>query len=179
MRPDRVVVDFSPLRLVSNTEARKAVEAICSSQEYKDKISLNIDLSSDKELFMNQTTPQVPKEVDLDGNVEGTKFALALTHECLLLRPIWDLPVLLLTYDCKDRKTAKKFARHIAQELCIKKVISNQNGTDENLGSARKEAQASPSNAKKVHNSKRLQRKIKKRFIQDLNAEEDDEFLLN
>ena len=106
-RPDRVVVDLSPLRAMENDDMCRKVDAIVTSRA--DGATLNEELSSDMESLLHQTTP-VADEVD----------GLAITSECLRTRPIWDLPVLLLTYDCANRAAAKELAKALAAQLCVR-----------------------------------------------------------
>lgn len=107
-RPDRVVVDLSPLRAIGNDAIRHKIDAIVANRA--DGTTLNEELSSDARILADQTASVVAEAAE----------GLAVTHECLLTRPIWDLPVLLLTYDCTSRAGAKGLAKAIAAQLCIR-----------------------------------------------------------
>ena len=123
------MIDLSPLRLINSSKVRNEIESVLhSSSEYDGKISLNEELSSNDTLFVDQTTPSNCDTGEMSVGEDNTILScLSITRDCLLLRPIWDLPVLMLTYECEDRKTAKKLAKHIAQELCVKRLSDDGN----------------------------------------------------
>lgn len=108
-RPDRVVVDLSPMRSIANDEVRQEVDAIVATRGAG--AVLNEPLSSDIGSLVDQTAPA--------PNGSATE-RLCITSECLVTRPIWDLPVLLLTYDCTSRASAKELAKELAAHLCVR-----------------------------------------------------------
>lgn len=136
-RPDRLVIDLSPLRCVDNSRMAADINEIIDNFQSDASgagVTLNGDLSSDIGLLNDQTSmPTVSAATGTTANdddeEDGDEAGLKLTKGCLLSRPIWDLPVLLLTFDCVDRKTAKAAAKTLAGELCFKLPQSPQLST--------------------------------------------------
>ena len=139
-RPDRLVIDLSPLRCVDNSKMAANINEIIDNFQSDASgagVTLNGDLSSDIGLLNDQTSmPTVSAATtttaDDDDEEDDDEEGLKLTKGCLLSRPIWDLPVLLLTFDCVDRKTAKAAAKTLAGELCFQLPQSAQLSTKTN-----------------------------------------------
>ena len=114
------MIDLSPLRRVDSSEAASRVHALVaalhSGEGSGEGITPNGDLSSEPRLLADQTAAPAGLPAH-DGDEE--RGGLALSKDCLLTRPIWDLPVLLLTFDCADRQTVKSAAKYLARELCF------------------------------------------------------------